>query len=154
VTLTSIGAAAYIGFYVAPIVGGGTSQSAVKLLRSDDGIFRRTGLSRLNAMIAAGHATYVAPAIEESAGELLVSLASGRGAPGRAKAEEKAEEAAAALRCLESLAAMSEETRVGLSKRAAVMDALAAASRDRTLAKDVRKRLASVREKLERSAAR
>ena len=34
-----------------------------------------------------------------------------------------------------------------------VMDALAAASRDRTLAKDVRERLASVREKLKRSAA-
>ena len=152
---TSIGAAAYIGFYVAPIVGGGTSQSAVKLLRSDDGVFRRTGLSRLNAMISAGHATYLAPAIEESAGELLVSLASGRGEkPGRAKAEEKAEEAAEALRCLESLVAVSEEIRVGLSKRAAVMDALAAASRDRTLAKDVRERLASVREKLKRSAAK
>ena len=42
------------------------------------------------------------------------------------------------MRCLESLVAVSEEIRVGLSKRAAVMDALAAASRDRTLAKDVR----------------
>ena len=48
-TLTSVAAAGYLGYFIFPLVGGGTASSAVQMCASKDVIFRRAGVARLRA---------------------------------------------------------------------------------------------------------
>ena len=50
-TLTSVAAAAYLGYFIFPLVGGGTASSAVHMCASKDVIFRKAGVARLRAVL-------------------------------------------------------------------------------------------------------
>jgi hypothetical protein len=74
-TLTSVVAAAYLGYFIFPLVGGGTASSAVQMCASKDVIFRRAGVARLRAVLRVSRdGAHVEHAVESGAGEILLRL--------------------------------------------------------------------------------
>jgi len=74
-TLTSVAAAAYLGYFIFPLVGGGTASSAVQMCASKDVIFRRAGVARLRAVLRVSRdGAHVEHAVESGAGEILLRL--------------------------------------------------------------------------------
>ena len=74
-TLTSVAAAGYLGYFIFPLVGGGTASSAVQMCASKDVIFRRAGVARLRAVLRVSRdGAHVRHAVESGAGEILLRL--------------------------------------------------------------------------------
>jgi hypothetical protein len=74
-TLTSVAAAAYLGYFIFPLVGGGTASSAVQMCASKDVIFRKAGVARLRAVLRVSRdGAHVKHAVESGAGEILLRL--------------------------------------------------------------------------------
>jgi hypothetical protein len=74
-TITSVAAAAYLGYFIFPLVGGGTASSAVKMCTSKDVLFRRAGVSRLRNMLRVSRdGAHVKHAVENGACEILIRL--------------------------------------------------------------------------------
>ena len=74
-TLTSVVAAAYLGYFIFPLVGGGPASSAVQMCASKDVIFRRAGVARLRAVLRVSRdGAHVEHAVESGAGEILLRL--------------------------------------------------------------------------------
>ena len=74
-TLTSVAAAGYLGYFIFPLVGGGTASSAVQMCASKDVIFRRAGVARLRAVLRVSRdGAHVEHAVESGAGEILLRL--------------------------------------------------------------------------------
>lgn len=210
ITLTSVAAAVYLGYYVSPLVGasssrrrrrvhpseprgtggrpagesltrrwshaldgissstrvtgGGTALSAAQLLKSKDTMFQRTGVSRLRAIVKAGRASFVAPAVEKGAAEdLLRLIISGAGAsapssrgkvrdasPGMGtggRIDATREVATEALTCLTEMEAHDEMVQL-MAQRSAFVEAVRAAGRDRALEREVREKLSRLHARL------
>ena len=178
-TLTSVAAAAYLGYFIFPLVGGGTASSAVQMCASKDVIFRRAGVARLRAVLRVSRdGAHVEHAVESGAGEILLRLVREDGArepqdgnregrrarrgqkkmakttsavdatraaatSAKAKASERRAVASDAADALLELAAVSEETREALKKRAGFVKQVRAASKDAALDAGIRAKLAA-----------
>lgn len=176
-TLTSVAAAAYLGYFIFPLVGGGTASSAVQMCASKDVIFRRAGVARLRAVLRVSRdGAHVEHAVESGAGEILLRLVREDGArepqdgnregrrarrgrmakttsavdatraaatSAKAKASERRAVASDAADALLELAAVSDETREALKKRAGFVKQVRAASKDVALDAGIRAKLAA-----------
>ena len=167
-TLTSVAAAAYLGYFIFPLVGGGTASSAVQMCTSKDVIFRKAGVARLRAVLRVSRdGAHVRHAVESGAGEILLRLVREDGArepreDGQkprgvgdetsrdatvlktAKASERRAVARDAADALMELAVVSEETREALRERAAFVEQVRAMSKNVALDPEIRAKLVAL----------
>ena len=173
-TLTSVAAAAYLAYFIFPLVGGGTASSAVKMCTSKDVIFRKAGVSRLRTVLRVSRdGGHVAHAVEHGACEILLRLITedGRvlsesvtktkgnragmsrqsdgddafsGTTKKSKSDERRLVAIDAAAALVDLAQVSKETKRAMESRTDFMTELRNASRDKALHESIRTKLIKV----------
>lgn len=140
-TLTSVAAAAYLGYFIFPLVGGGTASSAVQMCASKDVIFRKAGVARLRAVLRVSRdGAHIKHAVESGAGEILLRLVCEDGAreeedrerrrPRRRRMSELAKDETLDARLAAAARTKASERRAVASDAADALLELAAASEE------------------------